>query len=123
MSEHSITLTSPTYQLLAQLAQTTRQTIARLIADLAEQPGVYIETRAGVQGGEPCIRGTRVPVWVLAALHKQGDTAEDLLEAYPHLSAEQVYAALSYYYAHRAAIDAVIHAQNIHHQQFVDEPA
>ena len=120
MSEHSITLPSPTHQLLTRMAQTTQQTVERLIGDLAAQPTVYIETRPGVQGGEPCVRGTRVPVWVLAAMHKQGDTPEDLLEAYPNLDAAQVYAALSYYYAHRAEIDAVIHEQNAHQQLFSD---
>ncbi len=114
MSEHSITLPPPPHQLLTHLAQLTQQTVERLIGDLAVQPTVYIETRPGVQGGEPCIRGTRVPVWVLATLHKQGDTPEDLLEAYPNLDAAQVYATLSYYYAHRTEIDAVINAQTMH---------
>jgi len=59
-------------------------------------------------------------VWVLAAMHKQGDTAEEILEAYPNLSAAQVHATLSYYYEHRAEIDAVIVAQNVHHVQILD---
>ena len=121
MSEYVITLSPQTHQTLAQLAQMTQQTIERIINELVAQPMLYIEMRAGVQGGEPCIRGTRVPVWVLAAMHKQGDSAEDLLEAYPNLNAVQVYAALSYYYAHRAEIDKVIAAQNVHHRQFQGE--
>jgi uncharacterized protein (DUF433 family) len=54
---------------------------------------------------------------VLAAMHKQGDTAEDILDAYPNLNAAQVHAALSYYYEHRAEMDAVILAQNVQHNQ------
>lgn len=92
-----------------------------MIVDLATQPSVYIEARPGVQGGEPCVRGTRVPVWVLAAMHKQGDTAEEILEALPNLSAAQVHAALSYYYEHRVEIDAVIAIQNAGHRRVREE--
>jgi uncharacterized protein (DUF433 family) len=117
MSEYAVTLSSQTYQTIARMAQATQQTMDEVISNLVAQPTVYIEARPGVQGGEACIRGTRIPVWVLAALHKQGDTAEDIMEAYPNLSAAQVHAALSYYYEHRAEVDAVIAAQNVHHDQ------
>jgi uncharacterized protein (DUF433 family) len=112
MSEHAVALSPQTYEILYKLAQITQQTVDQVIHDLVTQPTTYIVARPGVQGGEPCIRGTRIPVWVLAAMHKQGDTAEEILEAYPNLSAAQVYAALSYYYEHRAEIDAVIAAQS-----------
>ena len=59
----------------------------------------------------------------LAAMYKQGDTPEEILEAYPNLSAAQVYAALSYYYEHRAAIDEVIVAQNVGHDRIRDSAA
>ena len=117
MSEYAVTLTSQTYKIVQQLAQITQQTIEQVISDLAVQPTKYIVSRPGVQGGSPCIQGTRTPVWVLAAIHKQGDTPEDILELYPNLSAAQVYAALSYYYEHRAEIDAEIDAQNIEHER------
>jgi uncharacterized protein (DUF433 family) len=54
-------------------------------------------------------------------MHKQGDIAEEILEAYPNLSAAHVYAALSYYYEHRAQIDAVIAVQNVEHDRFRDK--
>jgi uncharacterized protein (DUF433 family) len=117
MNEYAVTLSSQTYQTLTQLAQATQRTMDQVISDLAAQPARYIEARPGVQGGEPCIKGTRIPVWVLAAMHKQGDTAEDILEAYPNLTAAQVHAALSYYYEYRAETDAVIAAQNVQHDR------
>ena len=123
MSEQAITLSQQTYEAIKQLAETTEQTIDQVIRDLALQPTTYIVTRPGVQGGEPCIKDTRVPVWVLAAMHRQGDTPEEILEAYPNLSAAQVYAALSYYYAHRAEVDAVIAAQNVNHDRIRDRAA
>lgn len=117
MSEYTVTLSGQTLEFLTRLSQSTQRTIEQVIADLAAQPSVYIETRSGVQGGEPCVRGTRIPVWVLAAMHKQGDTAEEILEAFPNLSAAQVHAALSYYYEHRVEVDAVIAVQNAGHRR------
>lgn len=117
MSEYAVTLSSQTYESIERLARATQQTIEQVINEMMIQPTKYIVSRPGVQGGEPCIRGTRIPVWVLAAIHKQGDTAEEILDAYPNLGAAQVYAALSYYYEHRAAVDATIAAQNARQEQ------
>jgi uncharacterized protein (DUF433 family) len=55
---------------------------------------------------------------VLASIHKKGDTPEDILAMYTDLSAAQVCAALSYYYEHRAKVDAEIAAQNVEHERF-----
>lgn len=117
MSEHAVTISSQTYESIEQLAHLTQQTIEQVINEMVIQPTKYVVARPGVQGGQPCIRGTRIPVWVLAAMHKQGDTAEDILDAYPNLDAAQVYAALSYYYEHRSAVDATIAAQNAYLEQ------
>ena len=121
MDEQAVILSPQTYDILRRLAQATQRSLDQVISDLALQPSTYIVSQPGVQGGEPCIRGTRIPVWVLAAMHKQGDTAEEILEAYPNLSAAHVYAALSYYYEHRAQIDTVIAVQNVEHDRFRDK--
>ena len=118
---HTVTLPSDTYKRVEQLARTRQQSVEEIIDEITSQPSRHIERRPGVQGGDACIAGTRIPVWVLAAMHKQGDTVEDVLEAYPDLSAAQVHAAFSYYYDHRAEIDAVIAAQNIRHTKARDD--
>jgi uncharacterized protein (DUF433 family) len=118
MTEYAIKLPSETYQAIERLAQDMQQTVDQVISNLAAQPTLHIIAQPGIQGGDPCIKGTRVPVWVLAAMHKQGDTPEEILEAYPDLSAAQVYAALSYYYLHREDVDGVIAAQNVVHDRF-----
>lgn len=118
MSEtHTVTLPSHTYERVERLARARQQSVEEIIDEIASQPTRYIERRPGVQGGDACIAGTRIPVWVLAAMHKQGDTVEDVLEAYPNLTAAQVHAAFSYYYDHRAEIDAVVEAQNARHAE------
>ncbi len=68
----------------------------------------HIVRRAGVCGGEPVIRGTRISVRFLATLIRGGATPEQIILAYPHLGLAQVYDALSYYFDHRQEIDREI---------------
>lgn len=46
--------------------------------------------------GQPCIKGTRIMVWIILSCLANGDTVEDILEAYPSLTKEDVQAALAY---------------------------
>ena len=48
-----------------------------------------------LHGGEPCIRGTRIPVSILVA-SLADMSVEQLLVAYPQLTREDVHAALFY---------------------------
>ncbi len=49
-----------------------------------------------IRGGEPVIRGTRVPVYMIADLVKQGADFPEILEDYPSLDAQMIQAALAY---------------------------
>ena len=49
-----------------------------------------------VMGGRPCIRGLRVTVGSILGLLAAGQTAEDILKAYPYLEPEDIRAALAY---------------------------
>ena len=42
------------------------------------------------------MRGTRVPVSIIAGSIADGDTAEQILDAYPQLTAEDIRAALKF---------------------------
>ncbi len=59
-----------------------------------------------VCGGRLRIDGTRITVHRLATLYKQGQTAEDIAQTYPHLSYGQINVALAYYHEHQAQIEA-----------------
>ena len=59
-----------------------------------------------VCGGRIRIDGTRITVARIATLYKQGLTAEEIATTYTHLSLGQVYAALAYYHANLAEIEA-----------------
>ena len=46
--------------------------------------------------GQACIRGTRIPVHQIVRMLANGDTVQGLLEDYPSLRQEDIYAALNY---------------------------
>jgi uncharacterized protein (DUF433 family) len=67
----------------------------------------HVERVPGVQGGQPVIVGTRIPVWIVVDHFKAGRSLGYILENYD-LTAEQVYDALSYYYEHTDEIEQAI---------------
>ncbi|MFQ5342422.1 MAG: DUF433 domain-containing protein [Anaerolineae bacterium] len=46
--------------------------------------------------GDPCIKGTRVPVTMIIGSLADGMTLEEIQEAYPQLRVEDIQAALAY---------------------------
>jgi len=60
-----------------------------------------IQIDPNVHHGEPCIRGTRIPVAVILAHLAEGLSIERLLEEYPALTEDDVRAALAYAAEHR----------------------
>ncbi|HHT9138614.1 MAG TPA: DUF433 domain-containing protein [Candidatus Wunengus sp. YC60] len=46
--------------------------------------------------GKPIIKGTRITVELILRKISEGMTIEELLEAYPHLTREDILAAVSY---------------------------
>ena len=71
---------------------------------------LLIRKTAGVCGGEACIRNTRIPVWVLVSLKRQGIQNSDLLRNYPDLNLDDLAAAWSYQSHNSDEIDATIRA-------------
>ncbi len=55
-----------------------------------------ITASASVMLGKPVIKGTRITVEPLLGKLSEGATTQGLLEVYPHLTKEDILAALSY---------------------------
>ncbi len=64
-----------------------------------------IEINPLVMQGKPVIRNTRIPVELLLRKLAEGATVEDLLDAYPRLTKDDIQACLAY------AADAIAHEQ------------
>jgi uncharacterized protein (DUF433 family) len=62
----------------------------------------------GVCGGDACIVGTRIPVWVLANSRRLGSSDAEILHAYPSLTPIELSAAWDYAVANREEIDRAI---------------
>ena len=55
-----------------------------------------ISVNPKVMMGKPVIKGTRIPVEMILRKLSEGATEEDLLDAYPHLSHQDIQAVLGY---------------------------
>ena len=58
--------------------------------------GEWIVSSPGVLGGKPCVRGTRISVEHIMELLASGASREDILRAYPQITADGLAAALLY---------------------------
>ena len=68
-----------------------------------------VEIRPDVMFGKPCIRGTRILVYLILEKLAADETMEELLEAYPQLERKDLAAALAY--AAAIARDEVVLAE------------
>lgn len=46
--------------------------------------------------GKPCIKGTRIPVYLIVSLVAEGETIENIINDYPSINPKDVKAALHY---------------------------
>ena len=79
--------------------------------------GSIITSTPGIVGGRPRIDGTRVTVRSVAVSYKQGYSPEEIVQLYERLTPAQVYAALAYYHANQAEIEADIAAENAAYEE------
>jgi len=66
-----------------------------------------IEINPKIMVGKPIIRGTRITVELILRKLAEGATGEDLLDAYPRLTHEDIQAAIGY------AADTLAHEETI----------
>jgi uncharacterized protein (DUF433 family) len=72
-------------------------------------------------GGQPVIAGTGIRVTDLVSSHLYRGLTPDELAVNFGLSLGQVYAALAYYYQHRAEVDALIEAEAERAQAYLNK--
>ena len=85
--------------------------------------GSMITCTPGTLGGRPRIDGTRIPVQAVAVHYKQGYSPEEIAQSYDHLTLAQMYAALTYYHANQAAIEAAIAEEEASYEKLAQEQA
>ena len=97
--------------------ETSAQGFARLTRGILEsmatvtEIGSLISRRPDIRGGRPCIAGTGVSVRRIAQWYNMGLVPEEIARKFGHLSLAQIHAALAYYHANQADIDADLEAE------------
>ena len=66
----------------------------------------HIEARNDIMLGKPCLKGTRIPVYLILEKLAAGETSQEILVAYPQLKADHIKACLEY--AARLAAEEII---------------
>ncbi len=56
----------------------------------------FIEQKKGVLGGKPVIKNTRIGVELILEKISEGESIEELIVAYPHLSKNEILACIAY---------------------------
>ena len=56
----------------------------------------HIDVSPDLHHGDPCIKGTRIPVKIIIGSLADGMTTEEIMAAYPQLTREDILAALAY---------------------------
>ena len=85
--------------------------------------GALIVRSPEIRAGEPRIAETGVTVKRIVGWYKLGLSAEEIADEFGHLSLAQVYAALAYYHANRAEIEAALAADEETARQLEAQPA
>ena len=67
-----------------------------MTSDLTTNLDVRISTNPKVCHGQPVIKGTRIMVWLILDYLANGDSAEEILTAYPEINFEDIQACLSF---------------------------
>ena len=70
---------------------------------------IRIAADPGVMMGKPCIKGTRITVELILRKLGAGRSFDDILEAYPRLSEDDIRSALTFaadYLEHETVLDA-----------------
>ena len=79
-----------------------------------------VSKRPDIQGGDACINGTRIPIWVLVNYRRLGVSDAELLRGYPALTAADLEAAWEYAAANSQEIDSAIEENEKGDQGFAE---
>ncbi len=95
-------------EVLGRLSSAEKAQILRWLVQVLGDAFPGIESRPDVCGGEACVVGSRIPVWLLENARRRGVSEQALLAAYPSLRAEDLVNSWNYARSHATEIDRQI---------------
>ena len=90
------------------LTPARRATVLQTLTQTLGNGSRGITKTEGVCGGEACIAGTRISVWLLVESHHQGVREAQILNDYPHINAADLVNAWAYAEAYPEEIGVAI---------------
>jgi uncharacterized protein (DUF433 family) len=97
---------------LLTLSPVDRAEIVQSLTKTISLSGKGITKTPGICGGEACIAGTRIAVWLLVEAQQLGISEAQLLQDYPHITAADLVNVWAYADAYPEEITAAIRANN-----------
>jgi uncharacterized protein (DUF433 family) len=97
---------------LLSLSPAEKAEILQSLTKSLSMSGKGITKTPSVCGGEACIAGTRIAVWLLVEAQQLGISEAQLLQDYPHITAADLVNAWIYTDAYPEEIAAAISANN-----------
>ena len=94
------------------LSLSDKAEIVQSLTKTLTMSGKGITKTPGVCGGEACIAGTRIAVWLLVEAQQLGISEAQLLQDYPHITAADLVNAWAYADAYPEEIAVAIRANN-----------
>ena len=92
-------------------------------AQVAIDIGTLISKSPDFRHGRPCIAGTGISVRTIAVEFNRGFMPEEIAADRDHLTLAQIYAAITYYLANKAEIDADLAAEDALYDELSRAPA
>ncbi|MBZ8181635.1 MAG: DUF433 domain-containing protein [Oscillatoria sp. PMC 1051.18] len=93
------------------LSSSEKAEIMQILTESLSNGSSGITKTPGVVGGDACIAKTRIPVWMLVSLRRQGSTDAELLYFYPQLNAIDLVNAWAYAEAFTEEIEKALQQQ------------
>jgi uncharacterized protein (DUF433 family) len=98
---------------IAELSQAEKTELVQRLVEELKLETTGIEKTPGVVGGDACIAGTRIPVWVLENFRRMGLSEAQILENYPTLHAADLVNAWRYVETNRVEVNDAIQANEM----------
>jgi uncharacterized protein (DUF433 family) len=104
-------MTQELEQNLRSLSPIDQMAAIQILVEAIDSTSRGVAKIPGVMGGEACIRGTRIPIWLLVSYRNQGMTDGEILKEYPDLSVVDLFCVWAYAKVYGAEIAAAIRDQ------------
>ena len=100
-------------KLLPNLTKSEKAHLLQLVTSDIGDAFSGIESHIDICGGESCIAGTRIPIWVLEQARKLGASEAEILRSYPSLKAIDLVNAWTYISSHYNEVEQQIEENEV----------